>query len=95
MSLAVAAAFTLWLSGVKPPDYTERSLCDLLAGAQCQASKCLKDSKERCEAASRRCKGTSKATVPPDKAERTAACAKALLAGTCGGAAPAECSGVL
>jgi hypothetical protein len=79
---------------VKPDNYTEKSLCDLSAGAACHASACLKDSKERCTQASRKCRGTTRATVPKDRADRTAACAKAMLKSKCGAPSPAECEGV-
>ena len=97
MLLATAAAFVLSTSaGVKPNTYSERWLCDLWAGAQCYVTSCQKDGKARCEAVSKQCKATNPAsTVDASKAERKAACARALLRGTCGSAAPPECDGLL
>lgn len=81
--------------GTKPDTYNEKWLCDLYAGAQCHASSCQKDAKERCEQVSKQCKGTSrKVSVSKDRAERTAACAKALLQSKCGAPRPPECSDV-
>ena len=77
-----------------PGNYSEKWLCDLWAGAQCHQSSCRKDAKERCDAESRRCRGRTKATVPPDSANKTAACARALLTAVCGAPTPAECNGV-
>ena len=92
--LLVKGALLLFLAGAKPDEYTERSLCDLWAGAQCYATSCMKDAKERCMAVSKRCRDTSRQSVPKERADRTAECAKAMLRGQCGGAAPPECSGV-
>ena len=92
LTAVVASCLILTLSGAKPDDYTERSLCDLVAGAQCQATSCLKDAKERCAAASHRCKDASKQAVPKERAEKTASCARAMLKGACGAPAPPECA---
>ena len=96
MTLAAAISGTLLLlaSGTKPERYTERNLCDLWAGAQCYATSCKKDAKERCATVSRRCRGRTRATVPTDRADRTAACAKAILKARCGDPSPPECSDV-
>lgn len=94
MSIAACSALILLLSSAKPEDYTERSLCDLWAGAQCYATSCLKDAKERCATVSRRCRHSSRAVVPKERAEKTAACAKALLKGKCGDPSPPECADV-
>jgi hypothetical protein len=81
--------------GTKPDEYNEKWLCDLYAGAQCYATACQKDGKARCEQASKPCKSTSRKTpVTKDRAERTAACAKAILQSKCGAPQPPECSGV-
>lgn len=97
MLLATAAAFVLSISsGTKPNTYNERWLCDLWAGAQCHATSCQKDGKARCEAVSKQCEATDKkSTVDASKAEKKAACARALLKSTCGSAKPAECEGML
>ena len=97
MLLAAAAAFVLSTSvGTKPNTYNERWLCDLWAGAQCHATSCQKDAKDRCMAVSKQCKETSRRVpVTPDRAEKKAACAKALLKAECGGPRPAECDGLL
>ncbi len=94
MSLVVAGSLALTLLAAKPDNYTERSLCDLAAGATCHVTACLKDAKERCLAASKKCRGTTRATVPKERAEKTAACAKATLKVKCGEPAPAECTDV-
>ena len=94
MSLLVAGSLALTLLAAKPDNYTERNLCDLLAGAQCHATACKKDAKERCTEVSRKCRNTSKTTVPKERAEKTAACAKATLKAKCGAPAPPECDGV-
>ena len=97
MLLATAAAFVLSISaGTKPNTYNERWLCDLWAGAQCHATSCQKDGKVRCEAVSKQCEATSRtSTVDASKAEKKAACARALLKGTCGASKPPECEGLL
>ena len=94
MSLVVAGSLALTLLASKPDNYTERSLCDLMAGAACHATSCMKDAKERCAVASKKCRGSSRAQVPKERADKTAACAKATLKAKCGDAAPAECQGV-
>lgn len=97
MLLATAAAFVLSTSvGTKPNTYSERWLCDLWAGAQCAANACKKDGKARCEAVSKQCESTSRnVTVDDVKAEKKAACARALLKAACGDKQPAECDGLL
>ena len=97
MLFATAAAFVLSISaGTKPNTYSERWLCDLWAGAQCHATSCQKDGRARCEAVSKQCEGTSRtATVDASRAERKAACARALLKAPCGSSKPAECDGLL
>ncbi len=97
MLFATAAALVLSISaGTKPNTYNERWLCDLWAGAQCQATSCQKDGKARCEAVSKQCESTSrKVPVDPVRAEKKAACARALLKQSCGDKAPAECDGLL
>jgi hypothetical protein len=97
MLLAAAAAFVLSTSaGTKPNTYSERWLCDLWAGAQCHATSCQKDGRERCEAVSKQCQQTSRReTVDASRAERKAACARALLKSECGAPRPSECEGLL
>jgi hypothetical protein len=97
MLFAAAAAFVLSTStGPKPNSYSERWLCDLWAGAQCHATSCQKDGKERCLAVSKQCTQTSRQdTVAASRAEKKAACARALLKQTCGEKAPAECDGLM
>ncbi len=81
--------------GTKPDEYNEKWLCDLYAGAQCHATACQKDGKARCEQASKPCQTSSRKTpVSKERAEKTAACAKAILQSKCGAPSPAECSGV-
>lgn len=97
MLLATAAAFMLSTSaGTKPNTYNERWLCDLWAGAQCHATSCQKDGKARCEAVSKQCESTSRdSTVDSARAEKKAACARALLKEICGAKKPPECDGLL
>lgn len=97
MFLAAYAAIVLSSSsGVKPDTYSERWLCDLWAGAQCHASSCQKDGKARCEAVSKACNDTSKKEpVSRERAEKQAACARALLKVACGAPRPAECDGLM
>ena len=97
MLLAAAAALALSTSfGTQPNTYTERWLCDLWAGAQCHATSCKKDGKERCLAVSKQCEQTSRQkTVEPERAEKRAACARALLKLPCGAPVPPECEGLL
>lgn len=92
-TLVVSAALSFLLSA-KPDDYTEKSLCDLWAGAQCHATSCKPDAKERCQTASRHCRGATRSVVPKSKSERVATCAKAILKGSCGDPEPAECTDV-
>lgn len=92
--LFAASALVLLFTGVNPPDYSEKGLCDLWAGARCYATQCLPDGKQRCTQDSAQCRGRGDATVSADRAERVAACAKALLKGRCGDPAPEECAGV-
>lgn len=94
-ALFAAAALSM-SSGVKPETYSERWLCDLWAGAQCHATKCQKDGKDRCMAVSKACKDTSRREpVPRERAEKQAACARALLKGACGAPKPPECDGLM
>ncbi len=97
MLLAAAAAFVLSTSaGTRPNTYSERWLCDLWAGAQCHATSCLKDGRERCLAVSKQCNETSrKTTVDAARAEKKAVCARALLKVDCGAPRPAECEGLM
>jgi hypothetical protein len=97
MLLAAAAAFVMSTStGTKPDTYSERWLCDLWAGAQCHATRCQKDGQERCLAVSKQCNQTSRrATVATERAEKRAACARALLKQPCGSPTPPECEGML
>lgn len=93
--LLVASALVLSVSGVSPPNYSEKGLCDLWAGARCHATSCMPDAKERCTQASLQCRGLDRyTTASPDRAERVSACALAMLKTRCGDPAPAECSGV-
>ena len=97
MLIAAAAAFVLSTSaGVKPNTYSERWLCELWAGAICHATSCQKDGKARCESVSKQCMETSKRVqVDEGKAEKKAACARALLKAPCGAPRPAECEGLM
>jgi len=96
MIATIAAALLMTSSGTKPETYSERWLCDLWAGAQCHASSCAKDAKDRCMAASKQCNSTSRATaVTKDRADKQAACARALLKAPCGAPRPAECDGLM
>jgi hypothetical protein len=94
LSLLVASALVVSIERVHPPDYSESSLCDLWAGARCYATQCLSDRKQRCTSESAKCRGANASTVPPPRADRVAACAKALLTSKCGEPLPAECEGV-
>jgi hypothetical protein len=79
-------------TGVKANTWSERSLCELWAGAQCAATSCLPDARERCQAAARQCEQTDrKQVVDGARAQKKADCARALLLSTCGGSNPAEC----
>lgn len=90
----LSGALTL-TAGVKPPDYTERSLCELWAGAQCQVAKCDQTSADaRCKAESKKCKGLPHTSASKDHAAKVSECAKALLKKQCSDAVPAECSDV-
>lgn len=97
MLLATAAAFVLSTSsGTKPEQYNERWLCDLWAGAQCHATACLPDAKERCLAVSKPCTETRRSRrVEPARAEKKASCARALLKAGCGAPRPSECEGLM
>ena len=91
-----AALMFLTGSGVKHDQYSERRLCDLWGAAQCHASSCAKDAKELCSAAGKQCNNTSKTTVvAKERADKQAACARALLKAACGAAKPAECEGLM
>lgn len=92
---ASAAALFLSVSGVNPPDYSEKSLCDLYAGARCHQTSCAPDGKARCAEVSSQCRGRSnEGRVSPEQAETVVACAKALLSVPCGGPHPSQCDGV-
>ncbi len=96
MIATLAAAFLLTSSATKPEQYSERWLCDLWAGAQCHASSCAKDAKDRCMAASKQCNDTSRSTaVNKERADKQAACARALLKEPCNAPKPAECDGLI
>jgi len=97
MLLAAAAAFVMSTSvGTKPNTYNERWLCDTWAAAQCHATSCEKDAKERCKAVAKPCEATNRKTpVDPTKAEKKATCARALLQQACGAPKPAECEGLM
>ncbi len=97
MLFAAAAAFLLSTStGTKPDTYNQRWLCDLWAGAQCHATSCEKDGKDRCMAVSKQCSETSRRTpVDASSASRKAACARALLKQPCGSPKPPECDGLI
>lgn len=92
--LFAASALVLLFTGVTPPNYSDKGLCDLWAGARCYATQCLPDGKQRCTADSAQCRGRGDHTVSQERADRVAACAKALLQGRCGDPLPPECSGV-
>lgn len=97
MLLGTAAVLMLSFSaGTKPNTYNERWLCDLWAGALCHATSCQPDGKVRCEAVSKQCEATNrKSTVDASRAEKKAACARALLKQDCGTEKPSECEGLL
>lgn len=97
MLLAAAAAFVMSTSvGTKPGTYNEKWLCDLWAGAQCHATSCEKDGKDRCQAVAKQCEQTNrKNPVDADRAEKKAQCAKALLQQACGAPKPAACEGLM
>jgi hypothetical protein len=94
LSLLLSSALFVSIEAVSPPDYSERSLCDLWAGARCYATECLPDRKVRCTSESAKCRGANRSTVPPSRADRVAACAKALLTARCGDPLPSQCEGV-
>jgi hypothetical protein len=94
LSLLVASVLVVSIEAVQPPDYSERSLCDLWAGARCYVTACLPDAKQRCASDSVKCGGARSSSVPPSRADAVAACAKALLKGKCGDPPPSECQGV-
>jgi hypothetical protein len=97
MLIALAASFLVSTSsGTRPNTYSERWLCDLWAGAQCHATSCQKDGKDRCMAVSKQCQETSRKTeVDAARAQKKAACARALLSQACGAPKPPECDGLL
>ncbi|MBE2253911.1 MAG: hypothetical protein IAE78_30560 [Myxococcus sp.] len=97
MLIAFAASLLVSTSsGTRPNTYSERWLCDLWAGAQCHATSCQKDGKQRCEAVSKQCQETSKRVeVESGRAQKKAACARALLGQACGAPKPPECDGLL
>lgn len=92
--LLVASTLVLSLAGVKPPDYSEKDLCDLWAGARCHATACMPDGQQRCVSESAQCVHSTGQAVPMDHAEKVAGCARALLKARCGDPMPAECEGV-
>lgn len=92
--LFAASALVLLFTGVNPPNYSDKGLCDLWAGARCYSTQCLPDGKQRCTADSAQCKGRGDHTVSQEHADKVAACARALLKGRCGDPLPPECSGV-
>ena len=94
LSLIVASALVVSIEGVQPPEYSERSLCDLWAGARCYVTSCLPDAKKQCATDSSRCRGTHAVSISPSRSDAVAACAKALLKGKCGDPPPTECQGV-
>ena len=95
MLAALMLSSALWMSqGAKPPDYTEKSLCDLWAGAQCAVAKCGENPQERCKQESKVCRGKSRTTVTGERPRKVAACAKAMLKMKCGEPKPAECNDV-
>ena len=94
LTALVLSSTIAFVANVRPPDYTERSLCELWAGAMCQKLKCAEGAKERCQAESKRCRSQPYSIVPKDRATRIADCAKALLKQKCGEPEPSECSGV-
>jgi hypothetical protein len=94
LSLLVASSLVVSIEAVAPPDYSERSLCDLWAGARCYATECLRDRRQQCTSESSKCRHANSSTVPPTRADRVAACAKALLTTKCGDPLPAQCEGV-
>src|SRR5690242_12832541 len=95
MSLLLAKGLiVVALLTAKPGEYTEKNLCDLWAGAQCEASSCKADAKQRCAQASRTCAAARASSVPPSRADKVATCAKALIRAGCGAPQPAECKDV-
>ncbi|HCF57578.1 MAG TPA: hypothetical protein DFS52_06245 [Myxococcales bacterium] len=93
--LLLSGALLSMSSGVKPPEYSEKSLCDLWAGAQCELAKCGENAAERCLEESKRCRHRSYVVVQPDHAAKVSECAKALLKLKCGDAMPQECADVI
>ena len=95
MLAALMLSGAMFLSqGVRPPDYSEKSLCDLWAGAQCAVASCGENAQDRCKQESKMCRGKSRSAVGGEHARRVAACAKAKLKLKCGAPTPAECDGV-
>ncbi len=94
MLAAVLAGLVQMSVAVSPPNYTDKSLCDLWAGAQCHQLECGQNAKERCQEESKRCRGLTRRSAPKEKAAKVASCAKAILKTKCGDPAPTECAGV-
>jgi hypothetical protein len=97
LSALIVSAVLSMSTTARPPEYSERWLCELWAGAQCTAAKCNADkttAQDRCKAESKKCRGASHATVSGERAKKVAECAKAMLKQKCGDPAPPECSGV-
>jgi hypothetical protein len=92
--LLFVSALLLQVAAVQPGEYSERSLCHLWAGARCHATSCQPDAKQQCLRDSQVCSGRGAAAVEQARAERMAACARAMLNAKCGDPAPQECAGV-
>jgi hypothetical protein len=93
-ALLLSTSLIALSEGVQPPDYSERGLCDLWAGALCHMRECQQDAKEHCQADSKRCRSLPRAKVPPDRATKLAECARAMLKLKCGDPMPPECADV-
>jgi len=94
LSTLIVAGLLFAAESARPPDYTERSLCELWAGAQCQRARCSEGGKQRCAAESKRCMRLHRAIVPRERAAKVAECAKSLLQQKCGEPSPANCENV-
>jgi hypothetical protein len=92
--LLLAATLLLPLSAEASRPFSARDLCEVWAAAQCHATSCHEDGRERCTAESRKCPSQSRTAAARQRADQVAACARALLRGRCGDPTPEECSSV-
>ena len=93
-ALFLSGALISLTHAVNPPDYSERSLCHVWAGAQCHQTQCRDDGKERCMAESRQCREASEAVVSKERAAKVVECARLILKQKCGEPVPAECANI-